>query len=150
MERPNIRGHLKFLVLHILKEKPLHGYGIIKELEERFGIPSPSPGAIYPVLASLRRTGLIESSGKGKKEKTVYRITKKGEKYLEEHRDELERILSIMKNFKEFRELGGDKLVEAIRELLLSLDSLNEEQKRAISSEISSFVKRIKLILLGR
>ncbi|HWL40684.1 MAG TPA: PadR family transcriptional regulator, partial [Gemmatimonadaceae bacterium] len=39
------QGHLKFVILRLLDEKPRHGYEIIKEIEERFGgMYSPSPG----------------------------------------------------------------------------------------------------------
>lgn len=50
MEKPKFRGgHLKLLVLKLLEEGPLHGYGVMAELEKRYGMPQPSPGgAIYP------------------------------------------------------------------------------------------------------
>ncbi|HEX9220143.1 MAG TPA: PadR family transcriptional regulator, partial [Gemmatimonadaceae bacterium] len=48
------QGHLKFVILRLLDEKPRHGYEIIKEIEERFGgMYSPSPGTVYPTLTML-------------------------------------------------------------------------------------------------
>jgi len=60
MERPKYKGCLKSLILHLLEESPHHGYGIMSELESRYGIPSPSAGSIYPILSSLKNQNLIE------------------------------------------------------------------------------------------
>jgi Transcriptional regulator PadR-like family len=52
------QGHLKFVILRLLDEKPRHGYEIIKEIEERFGgMYSPSPGTVYPTLTMLEDLG---------------------------------------------------------------------------------------------
>src|SRR5512141_174351 len=63
------QGHLKFVILRLLDEKPRHGYEIIKEIEERFGgMYSPSPGTVYPTLTLLEDLGyaraLPEEGGK--------------------------------------------------------------------------------------
>src|SRR5580704_12862436 len=47
-------GDLQLIVLLLLKERPRHGYEIIKELEDRSsGIYTPSPGVVYPALTYL-------------------------------------------------------------------------------------------------
>jgi DNA-binding PadR family transcriptional regulator len=55
-------------VLALLAERPMHGYEMIKEIEERTGgIWKPSAGSIYPTLALLEDEGLVrgeESEGK--------------------------------------------------------------------------------------
>src|SRR5437879_11538079 len=52
------QGHLKYVILRLLEEKPRHGYEIIKEIEDRFaGMYSPSPGTIYPTLTMLEDLG---------------------------------------------------------------------------------------------
>jgi DNA-binding PadR family transcriptional regulator len=52
----------------LLAERPMHGYEMIKELEERTqGAWTPSAGSIYPMLQLLEEEGLIqgeESDGK--------------------------------------------------------------------------------------
>jgi DNA-binding PadR family transcriptional regulator len=52
----------------LLAERPMHGYEMIKEIEERTqGAWSPSAGSIYPMLQLLEEEGLIqgeESDGK--------------------------------------------------------------------------------------
>ncbi len=149
LERPKYKGHLKLLVLKMLSEKPMHGYGIMAELERVYGIPHPSPGTIYPILSSLKRNGLIEAIGEGKRDKRLYRATEKGKQYLEEHAEELEEVLRMAALFREFARLGGRELGELLKEVFLSLDKLSDEQKMALAKEFSEFTKRVRLILLG-
>jgi DNA-binding PadR family transcriptional regulator len=149
MEKPKYRGHLKLLVLKLLEEGPLHGYGIMAELEKRYGIPHPSPGAIYPILASLKRANLIEVAGEGRREKKLYRITEKGENYLKEHEYEVKEVLELADKFREFSRIGGNELAEVLKEAFNSINELSEEQKRALAREFAEFTKRVRLILLG-
>lgn len=80
------RGGIKFAILEHLKEKPGHGYEIIRGMEERSGgFYTPSPGAIYPNLQALEDRDLISSAEEeGKK---VYSITEAGLAFLEEHKE---------------------------------------------------------------
>ncbi len=75
------KGDFKYLLLDLLKDKPRHGYEMIRELEERFhGFYSPSPGIVYPTLQYLEEMGYVTSQDQdGKK---VYSITEEGRKYL--------------------------------------------------------------------
>ena len=85
-------GEIKFVILRLLKEKPRHGYEVIKALEERMGgCYTPSPGTVYPTLQMLEDQGYVRGvEAEGKK---VYEITPEGLKYLEEHRDLLDEIV---------------------------------------------------------
>ena len=76
------RGNVKFAILDLLKEKPRHGYDIIREMEERSGgAYSPSPGVIYPTLQALEDQDFVKSVEQdGKK---VYSITEAGLAYLQ-------------------------------------------------------------------
>ena len=62
------RGDVRAAVLALLAEKPMHGYQIIQEIEERSGGSwKPSPGSVYPTLQLLADEGLIsaeESDGR--------------------------------------------------------------------------------------
>src|SRR3954451_22147487 len=62
------RGHVRAAVLSLLAEKPMHGYQIIREIEERSGRSwKPSAGSVYPTLQLLADEGLItaeESNGR--------------------------------------------------------------------------------------
>jgi DNA-binding PadR family transcriptional regulator len=62
------RGDVRAAVLALLAERPMHGYEMITELDERTeGAWRPSAGSIYPTLQLLEDEGLIageESEGK--------------------------------------------------------------------------------------
>jgi DNA-binding PadR family transcriptional regulator len=77
------RGDMKFALLELLQERPMHGYEMIKALEEKTGgFYSPSPGSIYPTLQMLEEGGLVTSAEvEGKK---VYTITDAGRAVLTE------------------------------------------------------------------
>ena len=61
------RGDVRAAVLALLAEQPMHGYQIIREIEERSGGTwKLSPGSVYPTLQLLADEGLIsaeESNG---------------------------------------------------------------------------------------
>ena len=49
-----VKGYLKMAVLFVLMRKPMHGYEIIKSINEwTFGIMTPTAGSIYPTLRDL-------------------------------------------------------------------------------------------------
>ncbi|WP_439564486.1 PadR family transcriptional regulator [Microcella sp.] len=84
-------GHLRLYLLHVLDERPMHGYEIIQALSDRFGgTYVPSAGTIYPRLAKLEAEGLVTKQTDGRK--TVYAITEAGRVELNDRRDELEGI----------------------------------------------------------
>lgn len=78
------RGDMKYALLWLLQERPMHGYEMIKALEERSGgFYSPSPGSIYPTLQMLEEGGFVTSSEvEGKK---VYTITDAGRTLLSDN-----------------------------------------------------------------
>ncbi|WP_063825151.1 PadR family transcriptional regulator [Catelliglobosispora koreensis] len=60
------RGDTRAAVLALLAERPMHGYEMISELEQRTGgFWRPSPGSIYPTLQLLEDEGLIVSEETG-------------------------------------------------------------------------------------
>lgn len=71
------RGDLKYALLDLLRERPKHGYEMIKDLEDRSGgFYTPSAGAIYPTLQLLEDRGWVTADTvDGKK---VYTITNEG------------------------------------------------------------------------
>jgi DNA-binding PadR family transcriptional regulator len=90
-------GEVKYVILRLLKEKPRHGYEVIKALEEKMGgWYSPSAGTIYPTLQLLEDQGFVRAvETEGKK---VYHITPEGEAFLEEHKDVLDDILGRVRD----------------------------------------------------
>lgn len=84
-------GHLRLYLLHVLSERPMHGYEIIQALKDRFGgTYVPSAGTIYPRLAKLEAEGLVTKQSDGRK--TVYALTDAGRQELDDRRDELDGI----------------------------------------------------------
>ena len=74
---------LELAVLGLLKERPMHGYQLSRELGDSLGgLWRVSYGSLYPTLKRLERDGGIESEAgdeRGARRKKVYRITPKGE-----------------------------------------------------------------------
>jgi DNA-binding PadR family transcriptional regulator len=75
---------LELAILGLLKERPMHGYQLSRELTEQLGgLWKVSYGSLYPTLKRLEREGAVEqvpgtSAGTGRK-RLVYRITASGE-----------------------------------------------------------------------
>ena len=84
-------GEMKYVILRLIKEKPRHGYEVIKALEERMaGCYTPSAGTVYPTLQLLEDQGyvlIVEQDGK-----KIYHITPEGERFLDEHKSTLDDI----------------------------------------------------------
>ncbi|MEK3934973.1 PadR family transcriptional regulator [Sporosarcina sp. FSL W7-1349] len=75
------RGFVQTAVLHLLQEEAMHGYQIMKELEERSdGAYSASAGTIYPALQELLDQELIVLDTSSPKK--IYSLSEAGEKRL--------------------------------------------------------------------
>jgi len=62
------RGDVRASLLALLKDRPMHGYEMIREIAERSGGSwRPSPGSVYPTLQMLEEEGLISSVETGGK-----------------------------------------------------------------------------------
>jgi len=55
-----VRGMLDLVVLGLLKENSLHGYGVITKIRKNFGVYF-GPSTIYPLLGDLEKKGTIKS-----------------------------------------------------------------------------------------
>jgi DNA-binding PadR family transcriptional regulator len=75
------RGDVRQALLMMLAERPLNGYQLMQLIEARSGGRwRPSPGSVYPTLASLEDAGLIRASEhEGSK---LYELTAAGRKLL--------------------------------------------------------------------
>ncbi len=78
------RGDLKFVLLRLLADEPMHGYELIRRLEQQSGgLYSPSPGSIYPTLQMLEDQDYVSSEqADGKR---VYELTPEGREFLQKH-----------------------------------------------------------------
>ena len=81
---------LELALLGLLREAPVHGYELRKQLVLRLGgLRAYSYGSLYPALRRLTRAGLIvEESGQmgqpAKRARKVYRITAEGKERFDE------------------------------------------------------------------
>ncbi|MFJ8063450.1 PadR family transcriptional regulator [Psychrobacillus sp. NPDC096426] len=77
------RGFIQIAILHLLKEGPMHGYQMMKELENRSGgLYSASAGTVYPALQELMEQEMIGLDSTS--DKKTYEIKEKGNTRLEE------------------------------------------------------------------
>jgi DNA-binding PadR family transcriptional regulator len=74
-------GTTPALILSVLADGPLHGYGLAKEIERRSsGFFTGSWGSLYPALQRLEQEGLIEGvwephPPQGRRRRRVYKLT---------------------------------------------------------------------------
>ena len=81
------RGAVRANVLRLLAERPMHGYELIAEFEQRSGGRwKPSPGSIYPTLAQLEDEGLVTAAEVDGRKR--FALTDAGRAWLDEHGDE--------------------------------------------------------------
>ena len=89
MNAEALKGHLDLLVLAVVSQGPIHGYGVIEGLRDRSdGSFDLAEGTVYPVLHRLERAGLLEhewSETSGRRRK-LYRLTLSGSARLVEQR----------------------------------------------------------------
>ena len=82
-------SRVDFLVLLVLTDGERHGYGIVKEIEDRTeGRVQPLPGNLYAVMRRLMESGLVERApGEAKsdsesRKRRYYQITDMGRQVL--------------------------------------------------------------------
>jgi DNA-binding PadR family transcriptional regulator len=92
------RGDLRYMVLALLEERPMHGYEVMQALEkEAGGWYTPSPGSVYPVLQLLQDQEYVTSEERDGKR--IYSITETGRAFLEENRDRVEDVIDRVSAF---------------------------------------------------
>lgn len=136
-------GDLHFIILHLIAEKPRHGYEIIKAIEEKVGGSySPSPGTIYPALTMLEEQGYVTvEPGEGSKK--LYAMTGEGKAYLDLNRPAVDALLMRMERASAMQ--GGDpapQIIRAVENLKLALrlrltrGVLTEDQIRTVTEAL--------------
>lgn len=150
-ERSFQKGDLKYVILDLLKDKPRHGYEIIRELEElSHGLYTPSPGAVYPTLQMLEEMGYATATERdGKK---IYTITEEGLKFLDERKDSADEVRSQMKHKWSFKNIGRMAMMmkeyHALESLLgRGLRSQDADRMQRIRQVLTSAYQEIETIL---
>lgn len=144
-------GNLHLAALHLIAEKPRHGYEIIKVIEEMAGGSyAPSPGTIYPALSMLEDQGYVtvELSDGSKK---LYTVTGEGKSYLDANRVAVDALLARIKQAAAAQ--GGEpppQVVRAMENLRLALRlkltgaPLSDEQAQAVAAALDQAVVAIE------
>lgn len=71
------KGDVRAAILSLLTEEPMHGYQIIRQIEERTdGVWKPSAGSVYPTLQLLADEGLVTAETSN--DRKVYALTDAG------------------------------------------------------------------------
>jgi DNA-binding PadR family transcriptional regulator len=96
---------LTYQVLLALADSDRHGYGIIKEIEEREGEESaPSTGALYLALQRMERDGLIAEGASPRDgadaRRRYYKVTRLGRSIAEQESERLAALVRIARQKK--------------------------------------------------
>jgi len=77
--RATIRGFSRAIILWLLRNKPMSGYEVVKELK-RLTDRRHSSGVVYPLLYELEEEGLLKNEWiqRGRRRIKYYTITKEG------------------------------------------------------------------------
>ena len=101
---------LTYQILLALADSRRHGYGIIKEIEERAGSASaPSTGALYLALQRMQRDGLIADTPERPAEaddarRRYYKLTRTGREHA---KDESLRLAALVSDARSKNLLAG-------------------------------------------
>jgi DNA-binding PadR family transcriptional regulator len=76
-----MRGLLSFSILWLLTKNDMYGQELADELERMRGT-RPTPGTLYPALAELEKTGMVETRQEGRRK--FYHLTNQGRHSAEE------------------------------------------------------------------
>jgi DNA-binding PadR family transcriptional regulator len=155
-ERIFHKGDFKYLILDLLKDKPRHGYEIIREMEEKFGgFYTPSPGAVYPTLTWLEDMGYVTVLAQdGKK---TYTITEEGLKFLAEKEKETD---EVKKQMKDWWGSWNNEFRDEMRDVMRSLGDLGrmigqktrqagQDKLPQVKDAIANAAKEIERIFKG-
>ncbi|NJO53517.1 MAG: PadR family transcriptional regulator [Bacteroidales bacterium] len=150
MGRLFAHGDLHLVVLHLIAERPRHGYELIKSIESAVnGAYSPSPGTIYPALTLLEEQGWVEV-GESDGSRKLYTITEAGRAYLDANRSTVEAMLARMAAIGASRAAVPAPVIRAMENLKLALrmrlerGPLTDEAARAIAEAIDRAVTDIE------
>ena len=137
-----LKGYLKMAVLFVLMRKPMHGYEIIKSINEwTFGIMTPTAGSIYPTLRDLEERELIKGWWIPEKRRKIYRITERGRRVFKEAIEKHFEFASTLRRWllREMAQLGiiedadiPSMMGSALKLLLLREDASVEARIEAL------------------
>jgi PadR family transcriptional regulator PadR len=91
-----IKGTLEMIVLEVLQDEPMHGWGITELIERRSdGLLSVNQGSLYPALYRLVARGWLSSQWRiteNNRKARYYALTRSGRKQLAAERAQWEKL----------------------------------------------------------
>ncbi|HEY7256035.1 MAG TPA: PadR family transcriptional regulator [Solirubrobacterales bacterium] len=140
------RGDVRAAALALLAERPMHGYEMIREIEERSdGAWIPSAGSIYPTLQMLEDEGLI--SGQEIEGKRRFTLTDSGRAEQDSRAGEQAPWDAVRAGAAPEQVQLGDslrKLTHSVRQVFHAPD---EDQQRQVRELLDETRRRIYAIL---
>jgi len=105
-----LRGSwLQLIVLRILYEKPLHGYGLLEKVNALLsGRRKLKPGSLYTILRRMERLGLLDSIWEKKSkgiDRRIYNLTENGIEMLRQGKSMIEEQQRALEEMAEFYRL---------------------------------------------
>jgi PadR family transcriptional regulator, regulatory protein PadR len=95
-----LQGTLDLLVLKALSLGPLHGLGVSSRIEQiTRGTFQVKPGSLFPALHRMEEAGWLSAfwgESENKRRAKYYRLTRAGERQLEQETEDWERIAQAM------------------------------------------------------
>ncbi|RLG79355.1 MAG: hypothetical protein DRO13_06135 [Thermoprotei archaeon] len=133
-----IKDLVMLKVLDMLSKEPMHGYGIMKRLEEEYGYKL-SPGLIYPILRRIIDMGfaVANETSVGGKKVVVYEITQEGREFLEKNRKYLE---LFEKKSRRIKECKLHELIGRLKAVFMNIDKLSEEDVEKLKKAVERFL----------
>lgn len=99
MKPDALRGHLGSLILAVVEDGPMHGYGIAEALNKRSGglVDLPT-GTVYPALRRLEQLGCLQSRWNltNGRRRRMYEITPYGKATLAADRQEFDEFSDVV------------------------------------------------------
>ena len=159
------RGLLQFLVLKLLTEKAMSGIEIVEEIEqETSGRWKPSPGSIYPLLASLQDNGYTNESLTGESGMKQYILTDEGKTFFEEQVKFGQKFLKKLEflapmlvggfqfgiNHENLRDVRGSakRVVKTLIDIQAAMkDNLTKQDAEEIAEILNDCVKKLEKIM---
>jgi DNA-binding PadR family transcriptional regulator len=81
MEDIKVTNLVKFQILFLLYQRPIHGYELMAEIEKVLGT-KPSASQIYPFLSTLKDNNIISIKKEAERDKKIYELTGNGREFV--------------------------------------------------------------------
>ena len=116
----------KQLILELLEEGPLNGYQILKRLNEMRIRMSPS--SLYSLLTEMEKNGLIRKEKDGRYVK-VANVSAEDK---------------VLERIRYLKELGFYELLEALGEIMESLDKLESDRVKEVMEKCLALLNELR------